>query len=102
MSMVSIKVAFVALTVAVLAVSCRPGGEPDPEPGVKVQSTCDLAMSVPPYSVTYEDGSVVGVPSGPVQFRDITADGEVTESQACSIIVKQWVDDRRAPSYRVG
>lgn len=106
MSMKSIKVAFVAITVASLAVvACRPNTDtPTPQPGPTVhiaQSECDRAMQVPPYSVTYEDGSKASIPSGPAQFKDMIADGEISEETVCVMINRQWRDDSAHQGYKI-
>lgn len=89
-----VRLAFAAITVTALSlVSCQPSSPERP-------SVCESATMVPPYSVTYEDGSSVGVPSGVDQLSE--GHGDLSRGQVCALIVGQWDQDRKSSGYREG
>lgn len=80
-----VKIAFAVVTVAALGVVIAQGvSNPGP-------TQCQVeASQVPPYSVTFEDGSGVTMPSGHEQMVD---------GVPCDRVVSQWDDDRRFAGY---
>lgn len=82
-----IKIAFAAITLATLGtVACQAKGTVTTE-----QSACQVeASKVPPYSVTFEDGSGVTIPSGHEQMVGGTP---------CDKVLEAWDRDRRFAGY---
>lgn len=91
-----IRLAFAAITVTTLSVVLFTGCSPDAPP-IRL-SVCQEASAVPPYRVTYDDGSVVEVPSGDQQLSAI-GPVDVPLSSVCAAIVGQWDHDRKSKGY---